>query len=158
KHSSAPGIERPQRRRPGIDANWRRAAPLFRAPEQNVPGTETAPLRLHFSVEFICIGKVLELPTGWRRATPDLAATIAARRSHMPLTLGEHEYVVPVATDKVIADGAVAFDGDRIVFVGKRADFDARRFPPAKVVDARGKAVLPGLVNTHCHLVGAYMK
>jgi 5-methylthioadenosine/S-adenosylhomocysteine deaminase len=76
----------------------------------------------------------------------------------MALTLVEHGYVVPVATDEVIEDGAVAFEGDRIVYVGKSADFDRRKSPPAKVIDARGKAVLPGLVNTHCHLVGAYMK
>jgi len=76
----------------------------------------------------------------------------------MSLTLIEHGYVVPVATDEVIEDGAVAFEEDRIVYVGKSADFDRRSSPPAKVIDAGGKAVLPGLVNTHCHLVGAYMK
>jgi 5-methylthioadenosine/S-adenosylhomocysteine deaminase len=76
----------------------------------------------------------------------------------MALTLIEHGYLVPVTTNKVIEDGAVAFDGDRIVYVGKSADFDRQKNPPTKVVNARGKAILPGLINTHTHLVGAYMK
>lgn len=76
----------------------------------------------------------------------------------MALTLVEHGYLVPVTTDEVIEDGAVAFEGDRIVYVGKSADFDRQKSPPTKVVNARGKAILPGLVNTHTHLVGAYMK
>jgi 5-methylthioadenosine/S-adenosylhomocysteine deaminase len=76
----------------------------------------------------------------------------------MACTLIEHGYLVPVATDQVIEDGAVAFEGSRIVYVGPTKDFDRKRFTPTHVANARGKAILPGLVNTHIHLVGAYMK
>lgn len=76
----------------------------------------------------------------------------------MTCTLIEHGYLVPVATDEVIEDGAVAFDDTRIVYVGPTAAFDRDNFPPKHVINARGKAILPGLVNTHIHLVGAYMK
>lgn len=76
----------------------------------------------------------------------------------MALTLIENGYVLPVETNEVIEDGAVAFEDSRIVFVGKAADFDRSKFKPAKTINARGKVVMPGLVNTHTHLVGAYMK
>jgi 5-methylthioadenosine/S-adenosylhomocysteine deaminase len=76
----------------------------------------------------------------------------------MTVTLIEHGYVIPVGSNQVIEDGAVAFEGTRIVYVGAADQFDRRKFVPTKTIDARGKAVLPGLVNTHTHLVGAYMK
>ena len=41
---------------------------------------------------------------------------------------------------------------------GRRAGFDRTKFTPTRTIDARGKAILPGLVNTHIHLVGAYIK
>lgn len=76
----------------------------------------------------------------------------------MSCTLIEHGYVVPVSTDTVIEDGAVAFEGSRIVYVGPAAGFDRQKYAPDRVINARGRAILPGLVNTHTHLVGAYMK
>lgn len=51
------------------------------------------------------------------------------------------------------AEAVLAIDG-RIVFVG--AATEARRHAPAdtRVVDLRGRTVLPGLVDAHTHLVG----
>ncbi len=77
----------------------------------------------------------------------------------MTKTLIEGGYVVPmVRRDEVIADGVVAFADDRLVHVGSREDFDAAAFAADRVIEARGRAVLPGLVNTHIHLIGAYLK
>jgi 5-methylthioadenosine/S-adenosylhomocysteine deaminase len=76
----------------------------------------------------------------------------------MDCTLIEHGYLVSVTNEEVIEDGAVAFAGSRIVYVGPTAGFDRTKFAPKRIIDARGKAILPGLVNTHIHLVGAYMK
>ncbi|HWB44434.1 MAG TPA: amidohydrolase family protein [Hyphomicrobiaceae bacterium] len=76
----------------------------------------------------------------------------------MDCTLIEHGFLVPVTRDEVIEDGAVAFDGSRIVYAGPAAGLDRQKFKPTRTIDARGKAILPGLVNTHIHLVGAYMK
>src|SRR5205085_9654717 len=52
---------------------------------------------------------------------------------------------------RVIEDGAVAVEGGRVVAVGKRADI-VRRYAAREVVDAGGRAVLPGLVNGHTHV------
>jgi cytosine/adenosine deaminase-related metal-dependent hydrolase len=52
---------------------------------------------------------------------------------------------------RVIADGAVAVAGGRILAVGPRAEVEAVHPHPARRLDARGKAVLPGLVDAHAH-------
>src|SRR5487761_900135 len=52
----------------------------------------------------------------------------------------------------VVFDGAVVLDGDRITDVGPTADVLARTSTDgARVIDATGKAVLPGLVDLHYH-------
>ncbi len=51
---------------------------------------------------------------------------------------------------RLIEDGAVAVRGDTIVAVGYRADLESR-FRPARRIDARGRLVLPGLINGHNH-------
>ncbi len=76
----------------------------------------------------------------------------------MSCTLIEHGYLIPMDANRVVSDGAVAFKDSRIVYVGPSQEFDRDAFKPDRVIDARGKAILPGLVNTHIHLVGAYMK
>jgi len=52
--------------------------------------------------------------------------------------------------DRVLRDGAIAIDGTRIVAIGDSADL-ARRYRPDAIVSARGKLVMPGLVNVHNH-------
>ena len=51
---------------------------------------------------------------------------------------------------RVIEDGAVAIEGDRIVAVGSTADLQAR-YTARKTIDAHRKAVLPGLIDCHAH-------
>ncbi|HVF48879.1 MAG TPA: amidohydrolase [Pyrinomonadaceae bacterium] len=55
------------------------------------------------------------------------------------------------ATRRVIEDGAVAIARGRIVEVGP-TDVLARKYPARRVIDARGRAVIPGLVNGHTHV------
>ena len=60
--------------------------------------------------------------------------------------------VVTMDKDKrVIEDGAVAIKGEKIVGVGKRADI-VREFRAARTINAAGKAIIPGLINTHTHV------
>ena len=51
-----------------------------------------------------------------------------------------------------LEDGAVAVQGGRIAAVGPSADL-ARGHTDAEVIDGRGKAVLPGFINSHTHTV-----
>lgn len=50
-----------------------------------------------------------------------------------------------------IADGAVAIDGGKIVAVGTTSEI-AKQYSGRETIDARGKAVMPGFVNTHTHV------
>jgi 5-methylthioadenosine/S-adenosylhomocysteine deaminase len=54
------------------------------------------------------------------------------------------------AERRVINPGAVAIRGNAIVGVGA-ADQVARQFKAGDVIDATGRVVLPGLINTHTH-------
>ena len=55
-------------------------------------------------------------------------------------------WIIPI-TAAPIASGTVAVDGERIAYVGARADA-----PPGEDVELGNVLLLPGLVNTHCHL------
>lgn len=53
-------------------------------------------------------------------------------------------------TRRVLNPGAVAIDGSRIVAVDTPAAI-ASRYRAADTIDATGKVVMPGLINTHTH-------
>lgn len=53
---------------------------------------------------------------------------------------------------RILMDGAVAVGGARILEVGKDADV-RRRFEGARIIDARGRLILPGLIDGHNHPV-----
>ena len=73
-------------------------------------------------------------------------------------TLIDKGWVIPVDGRRpYIESGAVAVDGARIVAVGHRDDV-LKSFKPDRTIDAAGKAVMPGFVNTHSHLMGAFNK
>jgi 5-methylthioadenosine/S-adenosylhomocysteine deaminase len=52
---------------------------------------------------------------------------------------------------QVIENGSVVIRGNRIIGVGSRA-FMTRQFRGARVIDATGKLIIPGLINTHTHV------
>ena len=52
----------------------------------------------------------------------------------------------------VLHQAAIAIAGDRVVAVGPTEDV-RQSHPDAEVVDGRGKAVFPGLINCHTHLL-----
>lgn len=55
-----------------------------------------------------------------------------------------------VTPERVLDDGAVVVEGDRIAWVGRRADLDDRSAELAADGD-EGHTILPGLVDVHCH-------
>jgi imidazolonepropionase len=54
-----------------------------------------------------------------------------------------------------IPDGALAIVGEKIVAAGPTAELRALAGDATQVIDARGKAVLPGFVDAHTHVVFA---
>jgi len=58
--------------------------------------------------------------------------------------------VVTMDSDEaVIANGAVAISGDRIIDIGPKEKFSDCQ--AAKVIDAKNGIIMPGLINTHTH-------
>jgi 5-methylthioadenosine/S-adenosylhomocysteine deaminase len=51
----------------------------------------------------------------------------------------------------VIENGAVAVRRDRIVAVGKTAEINSK-YKAERVIEAAGRVVMPGLINTHTHV------
>ena len=65
----------------------------------------------------------------------------------------EHAYVVTMdGARTVIADGAVAVHDGHIVAVGDQREVAARFAQAGQRINARGKMLMPGLVDSHCHL------
>jgi 5-methylthioadenosine/S-adenosylhomocysteine deaminase len=54
------------------------------------------------------------------------------------------------AQRRVLDDGAVAVRGDSILAIGPRAELESK-YAPAKVLNAHGAIVMPGLINGHTH-------
>src|SRR5579863_4450174 len=54
------------------------------------------------------------------------------------------------AQRRVLDDGAIAMRGDSIVAVGPRVELETQ-YTAAKVINARGSLVMPGLINGHTH-------
>lgn len=54
------------------------------------------------------------------------------------------------ADRKIIQDGAIAVKSDTILAIGPRGTLVAR-YSASKTIDARGKLILPGLINGHTH-------
>ena len=76
----------------------------------------------------------------------------------MTVTLIENGWVIPMAGDQtIIACGAVAYDENGIIAAGAASDMPDGLGADIHI-DATGKVVMPGLVNTHIHLPGAYNK
>jgi predicted amidohydrolase YtcJ len=59
---------------------------------------------------------------------------------------------VYTVTEKQPKAEAVAVKANRIVFVGSNED--AKKFHAAKIMDLRGRTVVPGFTDSHCHIFG----
>jgi predicted amidohydrolase YtcJ len=65
-----------------------------------------------------------------------------------------HHGVVYTASAAAPRAEAVAIAGDRLIYVGTSAEALARRGPATRVIDAGGRAILPGLHDAHGHVLG----
>jgi cytosine/adenosine deaminase-related metal-dependent hydrolase len=78
---------------------------------------------------------------------PEPVDLLIERGVVLPMT-GEHD---------LFWDGAVAVDEGRIVAVGPTAEL-REAYAPEETIDAHEQLVMPGLVNTHMHLFGAFAR
>ena len=54
---------------------------------------------------------------------------------------------------RIVTDGALAFRGDRLVFVGKRSEAE-RRVDARETIDASRFVITPGFIDAHIHITG----
>jgi 5-methylthioadenosine/S-adenosylhomocysteine deaminase len=73
------------------------------------------------------------------------------RRSRADIIIRGGTVVTMDAARRIIEDGSVVVKGGRILGVGTRAEMDAK-YVAAETVDARGRVVIPGLINGHGHV------
>ncbi|MDQ3179297.1 MAG: amidohydrolase [Acidobacteriota bacterium] len=80
-----------------------------------------------------------------------LPQSIFAQRKAVDLIIRGGTVVTMDAEKRLIENGAVAVEKDKIVAVGT-SDEIARRFSAKQIINAAGKVIIPGLVNTHTHI------
>ncbi|MBM4431505.1 MAG: amidohydrolase family protein, partial [Chloroflexi bacterium] len=70
---------------------------------------------------------------------------------HIDLLIENATIVTMNAQREILHDASLAISGDRIADLGPSAAL-LERYPDAASMDARGKVVLPGLINCHTHV------
>jgi 5-methylthioadenosine/S-adenosylhomocysteine deaminase len=98
----------------------------------------------------LLVALVLLLQTILSSPSVSFAAT-TQRLKRVDLIVSGGTVVTMDKERRVIEDGAVAVAGGRIVAVGKRSEVESQ-YAARDVVDARGRAVIPGLINGHTHV------
>ena len=86
---------------------------------------------------------------------PPAAKATAKQRADLLVIGGT--IVTMDAERRVIEDGAIAIRGSAIVAIGPTAEIVAR-YTSAKLINARGRIVLPGLINAHTHVSMTLMR
>ena len=77
--------------------------------------------------------------------------TIFAQKKAVDLIVSGGTVVTMDASKRLIENGAVAIAKDKIVAVGTSAEIN-RQFVSKQTINANGKVVIPGLINTHTHV------
>ena len=84
-------------------------------------------------------------------AAPLAWSAVAARQASTVSLIVANGIVITVdGTRRVMSPGSVAINGTEIVAVDTPAAISAR-YRSADTIDATGKVVMPGLINTHTH-------
>ena len=107
-------------------------------------------------------GAPVTTSTGWSASTTSIATTATAANTTITATTA----VVPDPVDLILTGGpivtmdpdlgtaeAIAIDGDRIVAVGSATEIARYQGPTTTVIDLDGRAVQPGFVDPHTHIL-----
>ncbi len=100
-----------------------------------------------------CLKRSSNLTSFLRAALVGAALFITAlptQAKHADLIIYGDYLLTMQADQSVLEDAAVAIVGDKIVAVGPRAEIN-REFIASKVIEGKGKVLMPGLINGHTH-------
>jgi 5-methylthioadenosine/S-adenosylhomocysteine deaminase len=90
--------------------------------------------------KFICIAAFIVFST----------IAIGQKRENADLLIRGGTIVTMDAQERVLENAAIAVRGDQILAVGPIVEI-TKLYRPSKTIDAAGKLILPGLINTHNH-------
>lgn len=79
-----------------------------------------------------------------------LQPSLSAAQKTAPLVI-QGGTLIDATGQPPIEDAVIVVEGERIKSVGKRGEVAIPR--GARVIDAKGKTILPGLIDGHCHLL-----
>ncbi|MEM3522563.1 MAG: amidohydrolase, partial [Candidatus Bathyarchaeia archaeon] len=54
---------------------------------------------------------------------------------------------------RIIENGAIAIENEKIIDIGKTIELE-KKYKADKIIEAKGKIVIPGLICSHTHLYG----
>lgn len=77
--------------------------------------------------------------------------TIYARKKMVDLIVSGGKVVTMDASRRVIENGAIAVSKGEIVAVGTAAEI-TKNYSSKQIINAQGKVIIPGLINTHTHI------
>ena len=81
----------------------------------------------------------------------EVVSSMATAADRVDIIIRGGAVVTMDGTSRVIENGAVAVRGERIVAVATAAEI-AAKYSAFRTIDATGKVVMPGLINTHTHV------
>ena len=93
----------------------------------------------------------LALPTLALFSVVSAAFAQTAKKEKVDLLVAGGMVVTMDGERRILEDGAIAARGDAILTVGPRDEIEGK-YEGAQRIDARGKLVLPGLINGHTHV------
>src|SRR5262245_15620079 len=102
------------------------------------------------SIRSMAVALVAILVVPLLSATPLSATPPAQQPAAVSLIINNGIVITVDGTRRVLNPGAVAINGNEIVAVDTPAAL-AGRYKAAQTIDAAGKVVMPGLINTHTH-------
>ncbi|MBN7798788.1 amidohydrolase family protein [Parahaliea mediterranea] len=108
--------------------------------ETAVPGTPSSPSR-HDGGQ-VLPGRDIPLEISTPADTPDGVLALTGGR------------IITMEGDRVIENGTLIVEANRIAAVGEQGDVSIPE--GAKVIDVRGKTLMPGLINMHGHIEECY--
>lgn len=73
------------------------------------------------------------------------------------LLVGNGRVITRDKNNPYLEDGCVAIQGNIIVRVGETGEMN-KSYPEADFLDARGRVIMPGMINTHMHLYSTFAR
>ena len=104
---------------------------------------------LLFSFTISGFGQVSPLDPN--REIPKRKLLIRGLKTPVDLLISGGTIVTMNEKREIIEDGAVAISNGEIFLIGKRLDV-AKQVIPKRIINATGRVIIPGLINTHTHV------